>query len=563
MPGPSATLRPPMSAPRPTATGTFARTPLPHLLVYALERRLDGTLVIEDGALRSAVRLLRGAPMKVKVPEDAHRLGELLVESGVVTAAAVERALAKGQATGRLTGVVLVGAGEASASDVQDALATQVLRRLGDLSAYSDNAVYGYYEGHDFLAALGSPKGAETIDPLAAVWHVTRVRPPVARIQATIERLRGQPLRLHRAARPARFGFTDSERALLDVLRVRAYDVAGLMATRLLPAEATAAVIHVLAITRHLDVGTGPPIGVDPSEVSPPSDADRPRTAPRRVTVPRPQATRPRAPVSATPTDAAPSEATELREEIGQRLAVIESQSYYDILGVDPKADAGSIRAAFFQLAKVWHPDRLPGALGDDREGAARIFARMTEAHQILSNDEQRREYDERLGAGEISDEEQAQVQRVLRAVTAFQKAGVHLRKGNLAEAEQEAKLAFEEDPEQAEYAALYADVISRHPGRTTFVEPLRLVNQARKRDENNLRIRLHRARVLQRAEQHRAAYLEYQHVAEHDERNVEAAREVRLYRMRKGKGVVDDEGASASGLNQDIGQLFGKWFKR
>src|SRR5690606_35694940 len=123
------------------------------------------------------------------------------------------------------------------------------------------------------------------------------------------------------------------------------------------------------------------------------------------------------------------------------------TQNYYEILGVDPRADAGSIRSAFFQLAKIWHPDRVPHALAHYRDVAAKVFSRMTEAHQVLSNEEQRREYDTLMEEGGATPDEQEQVQRILRAATSFQKAAVLVRKGNWAAAEKEARFAYENDP--------------------------------------------------------------------------------------------------------------------
>jgi tetratricopeptide (TPR) repeat protein len=217
---------------------------------------------------------------------------------------------------------------------------------------------------------------------------------------------------------------------------------------------------------------------------------------------------------------------------------------------------------------------------------AVRVFARMTEAHQTLSNENERREYDRLLGTGG-KNAEQEEVQRVLRAVTAFQKAEVLVKRGNLAEAEKQAELAVQSDPEQAEYVALYADILSQSPERqktNNFSDVLKMVNEARKRQQDNMKIRLYRARVLSRSGDLDGAYREYRNIAERDANNVEAAREVRLYEMRRGKKTTDPRKSVSPGdprrpqaranersaksdnkgaLNQDIGEIFGKLFKR
>ena len=38
-----------------------------------------------------------------------------------------------------------------------------------------------------------------------------------------------------------------------------------------------------------------------------------------------------------------------------------EKRDYYEVLGVKKGADAGSIKRAYYQLAKKYHPDANPG----------------------------------------------------------------------------------------------------------------------------------------------------------------------------------------------------------
>ena len=161
----------------------------------------------------------------------------------------------------------------------------------------------------------------------------------------------------------------------------------------------------------------------------------------------------------------------------------------------------------------------------------------MSEAHQVLSNEEQRKEYERLMHEGGASSDEQEIVQKVLRAATAFQKAEVLFRRGNAEEALKHAQTAAENDPEQAEYIALYAELISQDKERAgDFKEVLRMVNEAKRIQPQNRKVRFYRARILQRAGQADQAYREFRAIADEDPHNVDAAREVRLYEMRKGK---------------------------
>lgn len=73
--------------------------------------------------------------------------------------------------------------------------------------------------------------------------------------------------------------------------------------------------------------------------------------------------------------------------------------NYYQLLGVDPKADAKTIKNAFRKLAKKYHPDINPG---DAR--AEKMFKDINEAYTILSDDVKRMDYDATLRAGQGSE---------------------------------------------------------------------------------------------------------------------------------------------------------------
>jgi curved DNA-binding protein len=71
----------------------------------------------------------------------------------------------------------------------------------------------------------------------------------------------------------------------------------------------------------------------------------------------------------------------------------VDYKDYYQVLGVAKNASEKDIKQAFRKLARKHHPDVNPG----DR-GAEQKFKEINEAHEVLSDPEKRRKYDQ-LGA--------------------------------------------------------------------------------------------------------------------------------------------------------------------
>lgn len=68
---------------------------------------------------------------------------------------------------------------------------------------------------------------------------------------------------------------------------------------------------------------------------------------------------------------------------------VIYNANYYESLGISKNSTQGEIKAAYYRLSMLYHPDKNQGS-----ESAAIKFREITQAYEVLGNFRLRRLYD-------------------------------------------------------------------------------------------------------------------------------------------------------------------------
>ncbi len=568
-----------MSAPTPTVTTRLDTTSVSRLLAHALERRFTGTVVIESPERhRSAIYFEQGVPAKAKSGLRVHLLGDLLAELGLGDRAVIEAALGRAVAERRLLGQVLVADGKLTRSDLGAALREQLRRKIRWMAGLPGESVAGLYEAVNLLEKWGAHEVFPEA-PLALLLSLVRDDGDTKGMDAALRSLGERPLKLRTEANPASFRFNRDEHTLLEVMRVKSLSLDLLEGCGVLPREQVRRVVYVLGMTHQLDLGPGAPrpLGGE-SGPSPRSPTPQPARAPSRASAPslrRPSTPRPAAVFqshSERPNNDEGGAATAaFADEVRRRAEAVPHQTHYEVLGVDPAADLAAIQAAFFQLARRWHPDRVPGDLGEVRELATSVFARMTEAHGELSDPERRADYDRLLREGGATDAEQETIKAVINAASAFQRAEILVKRQRLKEALVEARAAAENDPEQVEHAALYAWIRGQLLDAAdvgAINELIRILDQAVEKEPDNVRILLYRAQLLKRAGRVEPAMRDYRHIVELRPHHTEAQRELRLHKMRRGEpGQVSSShppgGAKPAPRGATSPGFLGRIFKR
>ncbi|HEV8549880.1 MAG TPA: DUF4388 domain-containing protein, partial [Polyangiaceae bacterium] len=261
----------------PTASGTLAAIPLGHLLVYALDRRLTGSVVFEEpDHKKHAIYFAYGAPAAARGAAVVAPLGELAIEQGALTAARLETLLDEARETGVRLGEVLVAHDVLDAEALDALLRVQVARRVRSLAALPPETAYGYYEGVNFLERAGGPGRA--CPPLPLILRVLQKTADPLKAADALARLSGAVLRFHVEAPLAHFELEPGEQAVVDVLRAKPQGLAELTARGLLESGALERLLYTLLLLRHFDLGSGTqPIGAERRSVTPAAPT---RTAP-------------------------------------------------------------------------------------------------------------------------------------------------------------------------------------------------------------------------------------------------------------------------------------------
>jgi tetratricopeptide (TPR) repeat protein len=597
--------------PAPTASGTLAKTPLVHLLLYAAQTKLSGTIELFAPDKRSAaIVFLAGEPAKVRTSEPVAYLGRVLLELGHLTESQLDQSLAELAAQkregARLHGELLRAKGIINETKLHAGLEEQLARKLRFVSRFPAETAYAYFEGFDSLRAWGG-EAERGVDSLSLLWGVLRESPPWNHVNAGLARVEGSPLRLSRAAEVQKLGLGQEEAEAAALLRARPLRVEELARAGHLDEQTARLLAYLLLVTKQVDalpaneradepaqrdtrVSGAQPTARASVHPSPPparsAPSPRPEAPAPRPSIPstRPPARAPVARISGSPDsklavagppqppkDLSP-ELAERWREIVERATTIDRADYFMMLDIPREANGPEAESAFFAMAKRWHPDRLPPELAPVRDYCSRVFARMGEARATLTDEEQRAHYMKLHADGSGSPEMQETVARVVEAAGHFQKAEVCFKRNDFAQAEALCRKALQLDATQPDYVAMLAWLTSLKPENQAPEKTLACIEQlgsAIKMSERCEKAYFWRGMLYRRLGKDDLAVRDFRLVIELNPRNIDAAREVRLHQMRsggRGSNPPPRRNSPPPQKNADPSQksgIFGRLFKK
>jgi hypothetical protein len=530
----------------PTAEGLLEKTPLVHLLVYLADRELTGSLVLsaKNGGEDHAIYFFEGQASKVRTGEPIAHLGRVLFELGILSEESLNASLAAFSRGSDLHGEHLVRAGVIDRQNLMEGLKVQADRKMAFLFSLPGDTKYRFYQDVNVLEDWGGPEMIP-LDTLPIIWSAVRARAEDPVVDATLRRLGTTTLKLHIMSDVSRFGFSAHELAAIDTMRASPASLAGLIETKVVPHRTAELIVYTLLITRHLDhrADSAPPVGLSKSpSVNTPA---APPAVSEGVPVARVKLTARQVPIEdapPTPRSSAAMAATlspehaARRDTIVKRAEGIDREDYFSMLGIAKDGPSGEVQSAYFALAKIWHPDRLPPELGSVRDGASKVFARMSEAFETLSDPARRKRYLDVMKGGGGTPEEADEIQAIIDAATDFQRAEILWRKRDPS-AEEFINRAYKADPEQSDYIALYATVqLSKRAPDASVDDLIKLCDHAIENSERCELAYFCRANLKKRIGRIESAIVDFKNAYELNPKNLDAAREVRLYEMRRAK---------------------------
>ena len=237
------------------------------------------------------------------------------------------------------------------------------------------------------------------------------------------------------------------------------------------------------------------------------------------------------------------------RDQLTAKLAAVDAGAdHFALLEVNRAGTRQEIKTAYFNLAKLYHPDRLAVLqLPELRSNAERIFAALSSAYATLDDDVKRKGYLDILGQGGHSavrrkeDEEGARAARILAAEGSYHQGEMALRRNQVPQAVDHFKRALDLNGEEADHHAMYAWCVW-----LTATDKARVAGEVRKMllkavelSENCVQAHYYLGHVALQLGQHDRALAKFNEVLEKNRNHVDAQREARLLQRRLERGDV------------------------
>ncbi|HKU39515.1 MAG TPA: DnaJ domain-containing protein, partial [Polyangiales bacterium] len=497
-------------ADEPVATGTLAKTPLPHLLIYLDQKQLSGTLAVwpdvipEQDKRQDRILLLKGRPVAGRLIEPAKTLREGLLKL-----------------------------------------------------FYRSEAPYAFY--NENLLGSGEDRLNGRVDPLALITESLRTTARDEVVEDVLGRLGAIKLRMQPKIELARYEFLPDERSLVELLMAEPANVESLVSESSLPRTRARRLVYLLLISKAVAPYEGAQPTAARASVPPLPPGPPPSTPPEPIpslppgSLPPPAAASTPAASGGGPSKSPAArldrlenvppppaglspELTERWQKISTRARLIENQNYFEMLGLDKKATSADAKAEFFKHAKEWHPDRLPPELAPLRPFVEIIFGYLNEAHKALGDEEERMAYLRTVREGGGTPAAERLMQQILDSAIQYERVLVFARRHQYDEALELLEKILNITKDEPDYHAMLGWLLmQKFPGNDAPIQQISTaLDRAIELHADHEKAQLYKAQLLKRLGRHNEALRHFKRVVAINPNNLDAAREVRVANMRE-----------------------------
>ncbi|MBW2529786.1 MAG: tetratricopeptide repeat protein [Deltaproteobacteria bacterium] len=507
---------------------SLGQAPLVELLALALARRSTGTLTLHPRrGVTHLIYLHEGIPAKVRTADVVSPLDETLLSMGLLDVDTLIDCYELACDSRKLLGRILVEAELIDEDTLRAALEHQIAAKITRLFNLPARTRVEFYDGLNLLHAYG---GSELIrcDPLPLIMTGARALDVHPHLDTTMDLVKRQRLLLAAGAEPSRLGLR-LEVPVVEALARGPHTVRELVSEHAATERVVERTIYALALAGWLD-GVDEEPGLPAEEGAPPDRASA-APEPERAPEPAPDSTPRRGSAVLT------------AEGISAMAARIHEASDAEVLGVAEDTPLDDVASTYLQLTRRWHPNRLEPGLAALRPTVERIYSRFIDAYASLSHkhatDRQRLRRPSVNRPAPGPDKRP----RAKRAEEMFAEAERLHRSGRNALALKVLRRVLELDPRRPEYRALFAwlqaidlgEPPPLEPGEWNhhYVSPIRLLGRVLTDAPEHHRARYYRGVLLRKTGHLEEAANDFREVIANDPGHVDAARELRLMKMR------------------------------
>jgi len=501
-------------------SGNLSDISLPSFFHKITLSKGTGVLRLTQGKMIKEIYFLKGKAVYVKSNILSETLGRVLLEKGFVSPDTYDISLRIMQETKKPHGTILKDLG-ALKVPLEEALKTQMEYKLITSFLWKDGT-------YSFRSMKELPQGIEHIELSTPyiVFHGVKASVSLDELSEKLSGYMEEPIAIVKSSYSSQeFGFTpeeeevfhliDGKRTVKDILEMSKLDLQDTLSLlyALILLELACPASLVQQITK--EAPAPPPYPVHEEALKKPG---------------------------LTPEDIA------IRNKLEEKLSAIREQNHFQILGIAVGASKDQVKKAYYKLAREFHPDHYYDKPDEVRSYANDLFTLITQAHAVLTNDDERKKYDDYLKTGKTDEDIAREAQSVINAEIAYMKGIALLKKGDIKGAEEQLRRACELKPNEAEYHVYYGWTLFRltPAGQTDFTKAKEHINKGLTINSRLAQGHYFLGMIYKREGREAESKEAYKKTLECKPDHVEALREIRLIAMREGK---EDKGL--------IGKLF------